>query len=120
MLIMKTVTSDKGNFACDDCDKSFLTATGLNKHKVEFCGKVAPKKKRDPQPQGSGLFPYSDCGKAYSHQISLDRHVKRDHNNLRYPCQLCDKVYTTKFYFKKHLSREHKNDDKGDIENSDK
>ena len=110
---MKLVHGKDGDFACDGCDRSFLTATGLNKHKVEFCGKIEPKKEPQPRPkpQGSGSFPCSDCDKAYSHQISLDRHMKRDHDNRRYPCQHCHKVYTNKFYFKKHLIREHENVD---------
>ena len=78
---------------------------------VEEVDKMANKElqvtKVDPkQEDASGIF-QCVCGQTYSHQCSLDRHVKRDHGRQRFSCQHCDRVFTNNYHLRKHTVKEH-------------
>ena len=103
---------DEAKYACDGCDKAFMTESGLQIHKYNHCGKdpkdYEPRVKRDSV-KFDKVFPCKLCSKTYPSSDSLRRHHREKHENIRYPCPYCNKVYTQNVVKRLHIKREHTN-----------
>ena len=108
---MKKEHREEGEYSCGDCDKKFMTESGLTHHKRTYCGKEYPhsvRVKRDPD-KVDKVFPCDLCDKVYPFKENLKRHHRTDHEKVRYPCPYCDKVYTQAVVRRLHIKRVHTN-----------
>jgi len=53
---------------------------------------------------------YSDCGRTYTNQFNLSRHVSTIHNGTKYTCRYpdCGKFYSQKSFLSQHIDTIHK------------
>ncbi|MCG8620449.1 MAG: hypothetical protein MJE68_00425, partial [Proteobacteria bacterium] len=81
-------------FTCGRCQaKSFANAERLTKH-LERCGKSSTAK-------------CNQCGKLFTDQRGVARHVQESHGNRHWPCPFCDSVYKSEGGYYTHLRNKH-------------
>jgi len=70
---------------------------------------VVPRiRRRAKRGQGPLTCPVSGCGKRYTTQFNLQRHVEVNHYRLkRFECVICGERFTLKQYVEDHLREEH-------------
>ncbi|XP_045924918.1 zinc finger protein 420-like isoform X3 [Micropterus dolomieu] len=78
-------------FLCWDCGKGCKSNAALRIHRL--CCHSSAKEKR---------FCCEDCGKAYALKRSLDLHVAKLHNGVRYPCSRCGKLFRSASSLTRH------------------
>nr|CAI5818409.1 unnamed protein product [Callosobruchus analis] len=114
----KIVHSDR-KFACDLCDKVFLQKYNLEYHKnfkhfrkfickCDYCDQVCLNKNGlklhiDNVHLKKYKFCCDRCSKGYNTQSELTKHIKFDHEGLRYSCLLCGKEFKDNNHFKLHI-----------------
>ncbi|KAM4736178.1 zinc finger protein 1035 isoform 1-T2 [Anableps anableps] len=79
-------------YQCSECDKSFTDGLLLISH-LEDHGREEQEKKTNK---------CSKCGRRFSNQGNLRRHLKLHMAHQRYFCSLCTKVFTTISELEKH------------------
>ena len=57
--------------------------------------------------QEKNIFNCSECGKTFTADCNLKRHVKSSHTNSRYNCEKCSKSYTRNYLLNNHLATVH-------------
>ena len=57
--------------------------------------------------QEKNIFNCSECGKTFTADCNLKRHIKSSHTNSRYNCEKCSKSYTRNYLLNNHLATVH-------------
>ena len=52
------------------------------------------------------------CDKSFSDKSNLKRHIQSVHENVRYNCEKCDKSYSDKSHLRKHIKSVHQSEPK--------
>lgn len=92
----KQYVSEKGSklFMCDKCGLSFAFSNLLVAHRRLACG--------------GPPFECSQCGKAFQHRCSLDKHKRRHAGLLKtFMCDKCGESFTHITSFKSHVKYRH-------------
>lgn len=86
-------------YACVVCDKSFISISGYNTHKIEV---------HDDNTDSCGFRCIcKTCGKSFSRKSRLILH-ERKHSNIKlYECQICHRSYKHKANLTSHLTLVH-------------
>jgi KRAB domain-containing zinc finger protein len=75
-------------FKCDQCPKSFLIVSNLNRHKLTHAAEAT--------------FVCDVCAKAFRSNENLQRHVRIHTGEKRYACETCDKRFIQSYDLHKH------------------
>ena len=75
-------------FNCNQCEKSYITKSGLYNHQATMHHSIKHK--------------CDQCDKEYNSKASLLDHQNSKHGSIKYKCDLCDKKYSTKNVLKDH------------------
>lgn len=107
------------NSYCNVCDKKFSKKSNLQTHLKS----VAHYEKEHQQNQTHELnrncnvnataetsqneFLCKECGKNFSSDYNLKRHIKSVHHNAKYPCNFCGTTYSYPFSLTDHIKKIH-------------
>ena len=110
-------------FKCTVCDESFAFKGNLNVHVASVHDEKKPVKctlcdarfARKTQLPGHMVSAHQVgeraecdvCGKSYSTVPGLNKHVKTDHEGIRYKCDICDTTFTRLNGLKRHGLKSH-------------
>ncbi|XP_039314289.1 zinc finger protein 595 isoform X3 [Solenopsis invicta] len=119
LLIHRNIHTGMRPYICTICDKSFRSASGLNRHvrdvhdrvknfACDICGRhFASKASRDEHRRiHSGERPHvcETCGKSFKQKASLHVHRLYHSQVLPHRCALCDRGFRRKQELDKHVS----------------
>ena len=89
-----TKKTDKTEFKCEFCEKTFPTEYYLDRHIV--CHTQEQK------------YPCDQCDSKFRHQSSLMKHKKK-HDGVSYTCHICGKTYSYAQGLAEHINDKHLN-----------
>ncbi|ODM90205.1 putative zinc finger protein [Orchesella cincta] len=90
----KNIKHDR-KYVCEVCNKACDTKSSLETHYAIHHANDKP-------------FRCEHCQEKFSVKISLNKHLIRDHNLLKYHCELCpDRIFTEEKSLTCHLQKEH-------------
>ncbi|XP_028048104.2 zinc finger protein 502 isoform X6 [Monomorium pharaonis] len=119
LLIHRNIHTGMRPYACPVCDKSFRSASGLNRHvrdvhdgvknfACDICGRrLASRASRDEHRRThSSERPYvcKTCGKSFKQKASLNVHRLYHSHLLPHRCTLCDRGFRRKQELYKHIA----------------
>ncbi|XP_011697065.1 PREDICTED: GDNF-inducible zinc finger protein 1-like isoform X3 [Wasmannia auropunctata] len=119
LLIHRNIHAGVRPYVCPVCDKSFRSASGLNRHvrdvhdgvknfACDICGRrLASRASRDEHRRthfGERPHVCETCGKSFKQKASLHVHRLYHSQVLPYRCVLCDRGFRRKQELDKHAS----------------
>ncbi len=84
-------SSDSHPWKCNLCNKEYTQKVHLTAHKLEHSGK---------RPFFCSL---NKCGKCFSSEIKLKRHIRLCHSGLKYGCWICHREFSRNYILTAHL-----------------
>ena len=118
----KSAQSKDKNYACDQCDKKFLSPQGLTRHKTnmhetndqmeklscEICQEKFSNKselRAHKKSHAPDKHHCDQCGKAFKTIQTLNAHCKSVHSEIVHPCDICGLMCASKKLLKAHHDR---------------
>ena len=92
LKLHKENTHEGFSYECDQCEKVYGTHMNLRQHEREHqgIGTICPR-----------------CEESFNTTNALYQHVRKQHDGIKYKCNLCDFGAKRKFNLKEHLSTSH-------------
>ena len=86
--------SNKSQFQCKQCDKSYYGSGGLSSHNKSVHEGVK--------------YACDQCDYQATQQCSLKTHIQSKHEGVRYACNQCDQQFTQQGHLIRHIQSKHK------------
>lgn len=119
MKRMKNLEQIQDVMKTNQCEKTFIQKWKVTKHvdkahsKCEVCGKNFSMERHLRRHIESlhqmKIFSCEKCNKTFNWKSNLDRHIDKIHmESERSDCQECDKTFTQNYSLKRHVESEHR------------